>query len=104
MPIFQYAFPGCQALFAFDNASNHRYFAPDALLASNTSLNLGGKQPCMREGVDHVRGLPHAMVYSENHPNFAVRGKPKAKTILRERGLWPLNGWRSDGFKFKLEC
>ena len=27
-----------------------------------------------------------------------------AETILPERGLWPLNGWRSDGFKFKLEC
>ena len=80
-------------------------YAPDALLASNTSLNPGGKQPRMREGFHHGRGLPQAMVYSDNHPNYAVRGKPKgADTILRERGLWPHNGWRSDGFKFKLEC
>ena len=105
MPIFQYAFPGCQALFAFDNASNHCCFAPDALLASNISLNPGGKQPCMREGFDHGRGLPQAMIYSGNHPHSAVRGKPKgAEAILHERGLWPRNGWCSDGFKFKLEC
>ena len=59
----------------------------------------------MRERFDHSRGLPQAMVYSNNHPNFAVRGKPKgAEAILRERGLWPHNGWRSDGFTFKLEC
>ena len=58
MPIFQYAFPGCQALFAFDNASNHRYFAPDALLASNISLNPGGKHSLASE-----RDLIMAEVY-----------------------------------------
>ena len=105
MPIFQYDFPGCQALFAFYNASNYCCFAPDALLASNISLNPGGKQPRMRGGFDHGRGLPQAMVYSDNHPNLVVRGKPKgAKAVLRERGLWSHDSWRSDGFKFKLEC
>ena len=44
----RYANPGCQALFAFDDASNHCCFAPDALLASNISRNPGGKQPRMR--------------------------------------------------------
>ena len=38
------------------------------------------------------------MVYSENDPNFAVLAKPKgAEAFLRERGLWPLNDWRSEG-------
>ena len=92
MPIFQYAFPGCQALFAFDNASNHRYFAPDALLASKIFLNPGGKQPRKREGFDHGRGLPQAVMCSGSRPSFTVRGKPKgAEAILRERGLWPHN-------------
>ena len=59
----------------------------------------------MREGFDYGRGLPHAMVYSDNHPNFAVHGEPKrGEEILRECGLSPCNSWRSDGFKFKLGC
>ena len=45
------------------------------------------------------------MVFSENPQNHAVRGKPKgAEVIFRERGLWPANGRRSDGFKFLLRC
>ena len=102
MPIFQYAFPECQALFAFDNVSNHCCFAEDALIASNIS---GGRQPRMREGFDHARGLPYSLVFSDNHPNLSLRGKAKGvEAILRERDRWPNNGWRSDGFKFKLEC
>jgi hypothetical protein len=88
MPIFQYAFPECQALFAFDNASNHCCFTEDALISSNVSLNPGGRQPRMREGFDHRRGLPHPLVFSDNHPNFSLRGKAKgAEAILREHGL-----------------
>ena len=105
MPIFKYAFPNCQALFAFDNASNHCCFTPDALVASSVNLYPGGKQPHMREGFDHGRGLPQTMVFPANHPNIALRGKPKgAEIILRERGLWPRSGRRSDGFKFLLRC
>ena len=33
LPIFRYAFSNCQALFAFDNASNHCSFSEDALVA-----------------------------------------------------------------------
>ena len=102
MPIFQYAFPGCQAPLAFDNASNYCCFAPDALLAGDIPLNPGGERPQarVREGFDHGRGLPQAMVYSDNHPSPAVRGKPKGvEAILCERGLWPHNSWRSDGPK-----
>ena len=103
--IFQYAFPECQALFAFENASNHCFIAEGALIASNVSLDPSGRQPRMREGFDHASGLPHPLVFSDNHPNLSLRGKTKgAEAILRERGLRPNNGWRSDGFKFKLGC
>ena len=52
----------------------------------------------MREIFDHDKSAPQAMVYSENDPNFAVRGKPKgAESPFCERGLWPLNGLRSEG-------
>ena len=105
MPIFKYAFPSCQALFAFDNASNHCCYAPDALLASAVNLNPGEKQPLMRNGYNHGQGLPQTMVFPENHPNIKLRGKAKgAEVVLRESGLWPRSGWHSDGFKFLLKC
>ena len=44
IPIFEARFSGCQALFAFDNASNHSTFLPDILIAKNMNLNPGGKQ------------------------------------------------------------
>ena len=43
LPIFRYAFPNCQALFAFDNASNHCSFSEDALVAKRMNLNPGGR-------------------------------------------------------------
>ena len=96
----------CKQLFSHtQKVPNHCCFAEDALVASGVSLNPAGRQPCMREGFDHARGLPHPLVFSDNHPNLSLRGKAKgAEAILRERSLWPNSGWRSDGFKFKLEC
>jgi hypothetical protein len=87
LPIFQYAFPGCHG-WAFDNATNHNIYATDALIASRMHLDPGGQtQPQMREGFDHTRGLPHPMVFLDNHPDFSLRGKPKGlEAVLRERG------------------
>jgi len=42
IPFVRYAFPGCEGLFAFDNASNHCVFAPDALVATKMNLGYGG--------------------------------------------------------------
>lgn len=39
--IFPYAFPDCQALFAFDNAANHACFTENALLAKKKKNKLG---------------------------------------------------------------
>ena len=105
LPIFHYAFPNCQALFAFDNASNHCSFSEDALVAKRMNLNPGGQQPIMRDGFDYKHGLPQAMVFSNTHHIPELRGKPKGlEAILRERRLWPVNGYRSDGLKFLLQC
>ena len=93
IPFLRYAFPGCEGLFAFDNASNHCVFAPDALVASKMNLGYGRKQPLMREGWDHARRLPQSMIYPENHPDTARRGKAKGvKAVLQERKLWPAQG------------
>jgi hypothetical protein len=48
IPIFEAHFPGCQALFTFDNASSHAAFSPDVLIAKHMNLSPGGKQPKMR--------------------------------------------------------
>ena len=105
LPIFRYAFPNCQALFAFDNASNHCSFSEDALVAKRMNLNPGGQQPIIRDGFDYKHGLPQAMVFSNTHHIPELRGKPKGlEAILRERRLWPVNGCRSDGLKFLLQC
>lgn len=50
IPIFNLQFPGCQALFLFDNARNHDSYAFDALRANLMNLEAGGKAPLMRLG------------------------------------------------------
>jgi hypothetical protein len=105
LPIFKYAFPRCQGLWAFDNATNHSSFHPNALVASKMALGPGGAQPKMRETFDHGRGLPQAMVYPDNHWDPNLRGKAKGlKAVLKERGLWPANDRRVDGMRFLLKC
>ena len=93
--IFPYAFPGCQALFAFDNASSHCCFAEDALIASKMNLSPGGKQPLMRNTINSLQQHPQTMVFPD-HPDVPERLRGKAKgleQVLRERGLWR-NGLR----------
>lgn len=103
IPIFNYAFPNCKGLFAFDNASNHSAFAADALVVAKMNLMPGGKQPLLRDGWDHNRDLPQPMIFSQNHPDTTLRGKPKGiQQVLRERGLW--RDRRADGSKFLLIC
>ena len=50
--------------FVFDNAAHQTTVA---LLP----------QPRVQEGFDHARGLPHPLVFSDNYPNFSLRGKAK---------------------------
>ncbi|CAJ0644514.1 14480_t:CDS:2 [Entrophospora sp. SA101] len=48
IPIFEAMHPGCVAVFAFDNSTNHGAYASDALLVNKMNLNSGGIQPKMR--------------------------------------------------------
>jgi hypothetical protein len=89
IPIFEVAFPGCIAVFAFDNASNHACFAPDALRAEKLNKGPGGAQPIMRDGFIHQKDISQAMQFPENYHIRELAGKPKGlKQILKERGLW----------------
>ena len=74
VPIFNAAFPGCQAIFLFDNASNHSSYAADAHRVGNMNLHSGGNQGVLRE---HGKGLPQSMSFSSNYYNRELAGKPK---------------------------
>jgi hypothetical protein len=59
----------------------------------------------MRDGFIHSKGQPQAMIFPDNYPDHPLRGQPKrAEQMLRECGLWPENGKRSDEFCFRLGC
>jgi len=100
--VFNHAFPGDIAVFAFDNSSGHACKAVDALVACRMNLSPGGKQARMRDthftscsdGVQvyqqMVFQLGDCHPYGTDIPiprNWI--GEPKGmKRVLQERGLW----------------
>ena len=101
--ILKHAFPECEGFFAFDNASNHCAYAPDALIASKMNLAPGGKQALLRDGWDHTQNLPQPMVFGQDYSVEKLRGQPKGiRQVLLERGLWRERN--KDGSKFFLIC
>ena len=93
VPIFNATFPGCQAVFAFDNASNHYSYAAEALRVENMNPHPGGKQGTLREAFMHGKGLPQSMSFAQGYYNREIASKPKGiKRVLKERGLWPERG------------
>ena len=82
IPIFKEAFPGCQAIFLFDNVTSLAAFADDALLVSPMNLNPGSIQPLMRNGMFYCHSKPISQSMSEND---IPKGMRKA---LEECSLW----------------
>ena len=75
-------FPWAQLIFRFDNSSNHKKFASDALNVQKMNVNSGGKQPVMHPtwfvGAD---GLEYQSMVTEE-------GEPKGlQMVLEERGV-----------------
>jgi len=85
---FEASFPGCQGLWAFDNAKIHQKYAPDALQVGNMNLTPGGKNmvPIRDEYYIHPSD-PHA-TYQQSMmlPDGRLKG---LRIVLQERGLWP---------------
>ncbi|RPB23933.1 hypothetical protein L211DRAFT_838386, partial [Terfezia boudieri ATCC MYA-4762] len=89
IPIFERAFPEKQAVFLFDNTSNHNTYASDALLVSNINLVSGGKQAILRDGFIYSKGMPQSMVFPDDYSDLLLRGKAKdIRQVLMERDLW----------------
>jgi len=89
IPIFKSAFPGCEALFAFDSSLNHRACASDALLVPWVNQNPGGQQARLRP--DWIGSLSNlqAMAFPDDHPEPKLCGQAnEIEQILRERSLW----------------
>ncbi|RPA92227.1 hypothetical protein L873DRAFT_1847855 [Choiromyces venosus 120613-1] len=68
IPIFEVAFPGCQALFLFDNATSHSTYTKDALRASAMNLRLGGGQAQLRPGINSLTREIQLMVMPDGSP------------------------------------
>ncbi|KAA8907360.1 hypothetical protein FN846DRAFT_705602 [Sphaerosporella brunnea] len=84
IPVFRYAFPNCQALFPFDKASNHKVFSDTA---TKMGLHPGGKQLKVREGFDHNRVIPHAMVSLTTTTSGTRSRFSRTKAMARK---WPV--------------
>ena len=87
IPAFERAFPGCQALFAFDNAKCHQKYATDALRTGNMNLTPGGKNTVpMRDGWFVQADRPgEVQKQSMMLPDGRLKG---LRIVLQERGLW----------------
>ena len=80
-------YPDYDALWAFDNSSNHNCYAQDALVVSKMNLGSGGCQARLRDTV--FNGVTQTMIFPDDYPDESLRGKPKGmKRVLEERGLW----------------
>jgi hypothetical protein len=73
--IFENVCPDHIAVFSFDNSSGHACKAEDALVASRMNLNLGGKQPLMRD-----------TTFIPTGPGYPLM-TPITQLILSARGL-----------------
>jgi hypothetical protein len=90
IPMFEAVFPGCVAVFAFDNSTNHGAMSENALCADRMNVGPGGKQPIMHPTRFGPNNTYQSMVFGPDHPQNA--NKPKGmRQILQERGLWRQN-------------
>ena len=113
--IFEEKSNGCATgLFLFDNAPSHQKRAPDALSArkmpKGTHETWRNKKdgPKMRSTAFGPNNTPQDLYFPDNHPTMPGWFKGM-EIIIKERGLWPDGGLKSqcDGFKCapgKIDC
>jgi len=98
IPDFEAQFPGCQALFAFDNSRNHLKYADNALRVSEMNLEPGGinKKVMRNTFVIDPRQANGGYIQSMILPSGIPKG---LRLVLIERGLWPY-----DRPNFRAQC
>jgi len=97
IPAFERSFPGCQGLFAFDNAKSHQKYAADALRTGNMNLTPGGKNSVpMQDG--WFVGSDNPSVIQRQFMILPDRRLKGLQIVLQKRGLWP------QGCKFLTQC
>lgn len=109
LPIFEAMHPSCQGVFIFDCSSAHEAYGPSALRVQNMNMSPGGKRGHLRSTAipsddpnipSELRGLPQAMIFSDDHPDIKLRGQPKGiKVVLQERGLWEFYTKKTESLK-----
>ncbi len=90
--IFEACFSGCQALFAFDNASSHAAFSPDMLITKHMNLSSDRKQQKIHS-TNFGKEIWQDMVFPLDYHITELHEQPKGlKQILMEKELWPNEG------------
>ncbi|RPB06843.1 hypothetical protein P167DRAFT_477684, partial [Morchella conica CCBAS932] len=91
---FEAAYPGCQALFLFDNATSRSFFAEDALRVRRMNEGPGAEQAHMRDGYwfkENGEKVVQAMDYDKEDMSVPINLRGESKG-LQIRGLWPESG------------
>ena len=95
IPLFEKLHPGCQALFLFDQSSNHNAYAPSAKIASRFGL-----KDKILKSVDERVILPGKYIGSDGEQhiqNFYTLevNKRQTKKGLKEERIWKLKGLKT---------
>ncbi|KAG2216528.1 hypothetical protein INT45_014182 [Circinella minor] len=95
IPLFENLHPGCQAVFLFDQSSNHHAYASDALVASRLILSdkdlFADKEPIMKEG----------WYMDGNKRVWTALG---VQSILEGRSLGLWDKYKKEGKYWKTKC
>ncbi|CAG8717886.1 1711_t:CDS:1, partial [Racocetra fulgida] len=79
-------------LFAFDNATSHATFSPDALIANRMNLSPAGKQKKMRKTSYFCERQKYEqdIVFPSDYHILKLCGEAKRlREVIMERELWP---------------
>jgi hypothetical protein len=92
IPLFEKTFPGCQAVFFFDCATNHTAFARDALRVETMNLSEGGAQNADMKDGWYIDSRGNRRSQKMHFMRNGVKVAKGMENVLRERGLWPRDG------------